>query len=161
MAAGLTYIPIASNTLSTTATTVTFSSIPSTYTDLVLVINGASTGSYYAYTYFNSDTGANYSRTELNGSSGAAGSFRFSNLIPISFDTALGASLNKVNIMNYSNSTTYKTCSYRYDLPNGITGLGIGTWRSTAAINRIDVVGYSTTTFVAGSTFTLYGITAA
>ena len=39
MAAGSTYTPIATTTLGS-AGTITFSSIPSTYTDLVIVLNG-------------------------------------------------------------------------------------------------------------------------
>ena len=161
MAAGQTYTPITSTTLGTTATTVTFSSIAQTYTDLVLVVSGGCTGVGYGYMYFNNDTGANYSRTELNGNGSSPNSQRFSNLIPITLDTSLGTSINKINIMNYANTTTYKSVIYRYDAPNGITGAGVGMWRSTSAVTRVDLVGYSNTVFIAGSVFTLYGITAA
>lgn len=157
-----TYEPIATTTLGSTSATVTFSSIPSTYTDLVLIISaGMGTGPGYAYLYFNNDTGANYSRTEVNGNGSSAASARFSNQIPISIDTGLGSSVNRINIMNYSNSTTYKTSLWRSDVPAGITDAGVGLWRSTSAITRIDLTGYSTTTFASGSVFTLYGITAA
>jgi len=57
-----TYTPIATNTLASVSTGVTFSSIPSTYTDLVLVINyrldGTGTGAAGALR-FNSDSGSN------------------------------------------------------------------------------------------------------
>lgn len=160
MPAGNTYSTIATTTLGGSQTTVTFSSIPSTYTDLILVINAASSGNYYAYTYFNSDTGANYSRTEMYGSGTTVASGRFSNLIPISLDSALGSTINRVEIMNYSNTTTNKNVLWRL-AGGGITLNGVGTWRSNSAINRIDVTGFGTTAFIAGSTFTLYGIAAA
>jgi hypothetical protein len=59
--------------------------------------------------------------------------------------------------MNYSNTTTYKTLISRASRISLGTETLTSTWRSTAAINRIDVKP-SDSTFAAGSTFTLYGI---
>ena len=157
-----TYDAIASYTVSgSSTTTVTFNSIASSFTDLILVVNAASTGNYYAYTYFNSDTGANYSRTEVSGNGSASSSARFSNLIPITLDTTLGATSNIIHFMNYANSSTYKSVLYRFNAANSITGAGVGLWRNTSTINRIDITGYGATTYVSGSTFTLYGVKSA
>ena len=61
-----TYEPIATNTLGSAASSVTFSSIPSTYTDLIVVMNYAnSTGLADVFFRFNGDTGSNYSDTIL------------------------------------------------------------------------------------------------
>jgi hypothetical protein len=76
-------------------------------------------------------------------------------------DTALGTCVNKLDIMNYSNTSTYKTCVYRSDLAAGLSMAGVGLWRSTAAINSIAVIGYTTSNLLAGSTLTLYGIASA
>ena len=75
MAAGNTYTPIATTTLGSAASSYTFSSIPGTYTDLVLVVSGKySTGTTGTTTVqiqvgnTSLDTGANYSIVYLNGS---------------------------------------------------------------------------------------------
>jgi hypothetical protein len=83
-----TYTPIATQTLGSAAASVTFSSIPQGYTDLILVINyatSASTGN--ALLRFNSDTGSNYSETALIGNGTTATSDRESSVttIPISW----------------------------------------------------------------------------
>jgi len=63
MAAGATYEPIATTTVSGSSTsTVTFSSISGTYTDLVIIGNlGSQTTNAFPYLQFNGDTGSNYS----------------------------------------------------------------------------------------------------
>ena len=61
-----TYDPIASITLGAAASSVTFSNIPSTYTDLVIIFSGAITTGFDSINIkFNSDGGTNYSRTVL------------------------------------------------------------------------------------------------
>jgi hypothetical protein len=162
-----TYTPIATTTLSTTSSLVTFSSIPSTYTDLVAVISGRiTTGvSYYQFKY-NSDTGANYSRTGMTGTGSSATSEKYANetigypiLTPLPTATST-FDISIVQIMNYTNTTTYKTYIGRgNDAGNNVTAT-VGLWRSTSAINRIDISPYAST-FTSGSTFTLYGIKAA
>jgi hypothetical protein len=70
-----TYTPIATTTLGSAATSYTFTSIPTTYTDLILIVNAknASTGSYPKMQVGNGsvDTGNNYSRTYLTGNAQA------------------------------------------------------------------------------------------
>ena len=56
-----TMTPIATNTLTAVASSVTFSSIPSTYTDLVLVLQGSFDSADDVRFRFNGDTGSNYS----------------------------------------------------------------------------------------------------
>ena len=65
MAAGATYTPIATQTPGSNTASISFSSIPGTYTDLVLVIDNAFTASGgYSYSLsFNDDTASNYSNT--------------------------------------------------------------------------------------------------
>ena len=69
MAAGATYEPIATTTLGSAANAITFSSIPSTYTDLRLVGTFLAPDADYSdiNVQFNNDTGANYSYTLLLG----------------------------------------------------------------------------------------------
>jgi hypothetical protein len=163
-----TYEPIATTTLSSAQSSVTFSSISGSYTDLILVCSPAQTtqGQGDLQFRFNSDTGGNYSFTRLIGSGSAASSSRATNTSFINFEyygypsDTLGNSVQIVQIMNYSNTTTYKTALGR---PNSAeTGLeaSVGLWRSTAAITSI--TGFmSAGTLKAGSTFSLYGIKSA
>lgn len=157
-----TYTPIASITLGAAASSVTFSSIPQTYTDLVLIINaGLTTGEADASLRFNSDTGTNYSRTVLYGNGTSALSARNSNsdtIITIQFGALSNGPLTKIEIMNYSNTTTNKTVLQRAGYASSIVALTAGLWRNTAAITTIDVGNRGGTTYVVGSTFNLYGI---
>ena len=153
-----TYEPIATYTVATTSPSYTFSSIPSTYTDLYLVITGSTTTpGQDIQIQFNGDTGTNYSRTFVYGSGSAAVSGRNANQIAY---VPAGAFLNtmvRLNIMNYANSTTFKTIIGRHDSWDSYVVGTVGLWRNTAAITSLTI---STQTFNmgVGSTFTLYGI---
>ena len=161
----VTYDKIATNTLGVTATSVTFSSIPSTYTDLVLVITPIYlvSGTEIDVT-FNGDTATNYSRTQVGGNGTAAVSVRESSAtkfrLTYSANVASTFVYNAiVNIMNYSNTTTYKTALSRGNNASGGVEAEVGLWRSTSAISTIAIA--SSGTFNTGSTFNLYGIKAA
>lgn len=161
-----TYEPIATTTLASTASTLAFTSISGTYTDLVLVVNAAnSTGNQDLYMQFNSDTGTNYSRTVLRGNGTAASSTRSSAataayLSSISGTSTTALEYNSItSIQNYSNTTTYKTTLTRSNTAQYGLDAIVNLWRSTAAITRIDIT--STGVLSIGSTFTLYGIKAA
>lgn len=163
----LTYEPIQTTTLTSTQASVTFSSISSAYTDLVLIIQAkATSGSQNTMgLQFNSDTGTNYSRTSIQGNGTSATSTRGSNESMFYFAYDAGADNTFagnyiIHINNYSNSTTYKTALARSNNANTATQARIGLWRSTSAINSIKILGDSLT-YDVGSTFTLYGIKAA
>jgi hypothetical protein len=163
-----TYEPIATQTLASATATVTFSSIAGTYTDLRLVMSARTdTGNNvdYAVVKLNSDAGANYSRTELYGDGSSAGSGRASNFLIGIASSAQGGNtdiktMDTMDFMNYSNSTTYKTVLYRETSAAQLTLSGVGLWRSTNAITSIAITGFYGT-WQTGSTFTLYGIKAA
>jgi len=163
--AGATYQPIATTTISGTSTiTYTFSSIPQTYTDLLLVINGTSGGTNVDFPIrFNGDTGSNYSRTYLYASGSSAITGRNSNDTSMglpNLDSNPGVSVS--NIFNYSNTTTYKTAIGR---TSGGANYGVsaitGLWRNTAAITSITIFGAGGNAYGNGTTLTLYGIKAA
>ena len=167
-----TYVPIANYTVPVGGSaSYTFSSIPSTYTDLVLVMgslginNAASAGKLR----FNGDTGSNYSVTFMYGNGSTANSSRSTTQTDMriygwsSGNVANSNNDNVVlNIQNYANTTTYKTTVLRSNLPQNEVAAAVGLWRSTAAINSITLRTYNgTDVWTAGSTFTLYGIKAA
>ncbi|CAB4173893.1 hypothetical protein UFOVP974_15 [uncultured Caudovirales phage] len=165
MAAGATYEPIATTTL-TSGTTYSFTSIPSTYTDLILVINGtaAAGGPAELRMQFNSDTATNYSYTRILGSGSVVSSSRGTSTTYIIAGqvSTTDPAVTLCNIQNYANTTTNKTIisNYgNYNPTNNNTGAVVGLWRSTAAINRIDLT--VNVAFAATSYLTLYGIAAA
>lgn len=164
-----TYTPIATTTLGSTTASYTFSSIPSTYTDIVLVADMAdsNTGAdQRMLVRVNGDSSTNYSTTIVYGSGSSATATINSNRT--FFDNSSGASnsitsgsANIYHFMSYSNTTTYKTVLYRQNNLVNTAGTSaiVGLWRSTSAINSITI--FCIGSLVAGSTFTLYGIKAA
>lgn len=154
-----TYTPIASVTLSSAQSSVTFSGIPQTYTDLVLVVAGVtSSGTEAVAVQCNSDTGSNYSRTVLLGNGTTASSTRASSQTSAGLGVLDSATQGNTiyHFMNYSNSTTYKTFIARGNVSSEQARAAVGLWRSTSAITSITVlVG---TSFASGTTFNLYGV---
>ena len=167
MAAGSTYTPIATYTATGSVSTYTFSSIPATYTDLVLVINAATAASTGNPSIrFNGDTANNYSFTILYGNGTSAASTRDSNLSYLYFAVAtfLNTTYDEnliIQIQNYSNATTYKTSLARVNKASTGVEATVGLWRNTAAINSLTIFLPNGSNFSSTSTFTLYGIAAA
>ena len=161
MAAGSTYTPIATTTLGSSASDITFSSISGTYTDLILVFNGTASGAANLKVQLNSDTGTNYSYTALYGTGSAAGSNRESSITSARAGYITTAQTGTIlQFQNYSNSTTYKTVLMR-DFPSGgDVEAAVSLWRNTAAITSIKFFP-SSGTLATGSIATLYGISAA
>jgi hypothetical protein len=160
-----TYTPIATQTLGSAAASVTFSSIPQGYTDLVIVGNFGTANGNCALMQFNSDTGSNYSITELVGNGTSATSSRRSSATFIDISKTVGGNGNLeqnfvISIQNYSNATTYKTALIRHNLAtgtySGVTAI-VGLWRNTNAITAVKLL-TDGANYNSGSTFSLYGI---
>ena len=162
-----TYEPIATTTITTTTTGITFSSIPATYTDLVLVLSlTTSTEDASVNLRFNGDTATNYSYTNIYGRyATSVASERGSSTAQI---VILGAyygtsttipTLARVNIFNYAGSTNKTVLSEATGDKNGTGEVGrwVGLWRNTAAITSLTIQN----TVLSGTTMTLYGIKAA
>ena len=162
-----TYVALATQTLGSPAASVTFSSIPQGYTDLVIVGNFLpSVSTNQPYIQFNADTGTgttNYSTTSLRGDGSSAASGRHTNNFgwyPVP-GPGIGTNGNPepwlINVMNYSNTTTYKTGLSRFNNSQSIVSANAHLWRSTAAISTVTIT-METGNFNTGSTFTIYGI---
>ena len=154
-----TYTPIATTTFSS-ATDFTFTSIPSTYTDLYIVFDGVGSSVTNLAMQFNSDTGSNYSYTYLLGDGSSASSS--SNTSQTSgYLTAIydNRTICNISIMNYSNSTTYKTYLARLSAAAYQTSAMVGLWRSTSAISSVKILKLSGGNMTGNAT--LYGIAAA
>ena len=162
MPAGSTYSTIATTTLGSAASSYTFSSIPSTYTDLILIRSGGISSPDEIALRFNGDTGSNYSYTNVSGYGTGTASGRGTNQTMGRGGAAWTATNNTIwQIMNYANTTTNKTFLQRYNDPGDTVGAAVTLWRSTAAINSVQVLNLTGQNFTTGTTFTLYGITAA
>jgi hypothetical protein len=163
-----TYTPIATTTLGSAVSSYTFSSIPTTYTDLVVVCNFFTSAAQSVEARVGNgsiDTGNNYSNTTLIGKTNdTAVSTRRSNFSYFTFFEQNGASSGTwiMQFMNYANTNVFKTMLGR----NGGAAFDVEAsaqlWRSTDAINTLQLfAGQGGITFSTGSTFTLYGIAAA
>jgi hypothetical protein len=178
-----TYTPIYAQTLSSTAASITFSNIPTTFTDLVLVASmRADTVTFNNMNFpilrLNDDSSSGlYSITSLfsrnTGSGDASVSARASSQNEINFGgiptTNMSSGIFSTwtsHFLNYSNNTINKTIINRVTSASNLTtsdgtSAGVGLWRNTAPIHSITLTPTSSGNFVSGSTFTLYGIKAA
>ncbi|CAB4157879.1 hypothetical protein UFOVP688_54 [uncultured Caudovirales phage] len=159
-----TYEPIASTTATGSSTVISFTSIPQTYTDLIIIFSGfATTGNFYIRV--NSDTSAIYSQTQLRGNGSVAGASRETgqqNVYVGDFiaDPISAISNAVMHFNNYANTTTFKSFILRGNNSAKFTDLTAGLWRSTAAITGISVHS-SGANLDSTSVATLYGIKAA
>jgi hypothetical protein len=165
-----TYTPINTTTITgSTTSVVNFNSIPSTFTDLVLVINARAATNASASIQFNSDAGTNYGYTVIDAEGTAIQANRQTNtsgIQLISWSIGMGSttipSVSTTHINSYNSTAIFKTVITRSAAMNAsntrsVDGF-IGTWRNTAAINSITI---NCNTIAIGSTFSLYGIKAA
>jgi hypothetical protein len=163
----LTYTPIATANGTGSSATISFTSIPGTYTDIFLAgtFSGTNTGGFGIV--LNSNTSSVYSFTHLRGDGSTASSDRASNQSAwnVNYTGSYGTSgvTNTffASFNNYSNTTTNKTMLSRYNVPNLETMAYVGLYRSTSAITQIDVKINGGAFFTTGTTFSLYGILAA
>lgn len=162
-----TYEPIATQTLGSAASSITFSSIAATYTDLKVTLTGAgASGGEYVSVRLNSDTGSNYSSTMVNGyGSGVASARETNGTRGFWGNYYVGASTTiplffTMDLFSYAGST-FKTalCTTSNDLNgSGETIRTVGLYRSTSAITSVTLLNNAGTGFAIGTTATIYGI---
>ena len=167
-----TYVALAHTTITVAnSPVVAFTSIPSTYTDLRLVVSGnVASGTNNAYITLNGDaTASTASGTTIIGDGTTATSSRRTNdpvvymTIPLATSSTT-KSIWTIDIMNYASTNMFKTILWRYSSADNRTQAGVGLKQLTSATTRIDIstgVGGSRGNWDVGSTFTLYGIQAA
>jgi len=156
---------IASVTLQSASSTITFSGIPATYRDLILVGNygATSSGAGLSQVRFNSDSGNNYhdvwiaNRSDtggpVSGSNSGANSIR---LYRNEFDANTLSHPMVMQILDYSATDKHKPCLIRNGTVTVSTTIATAArWGNTAAINSLEI--FTSNTFLAGSTFSLYG----
>jgi hypothetical protein len=167
-----TYTLISSNVLSSSAASITFSSIPATYTDLVIRMSTRfASGTFGEFSVrFNSDTSALYSDTILYGSGSAAGSYANSGSTSLNgilngegtSQTANTFSNNELYIPSYTASQSKPIGASSATENNATTAYisaNAGLYRSNTAISSITLIDdINSRSFAAGSSFDLYGV---
>lgn len=160
-----TYTPLATITLGSTTSTVTFSSIPATYRDLVLVVaNMSATAANTFYLQANGDTASNYSWEVTWGSGSTTGSDALTNngaLLGgyIGLSTSTGQT-TLVQLMDYSATNKHKTFLSRHSNSAGEVAMSASRWANTTAINSITLKVLPSGSFNSGATFSLFGVIA-
>lgn len=179
LAGNAAYAPTVFESISTVtvgaggSSTVTFSSIPSTYKHLQIrgIFKGSSANNALVLMQFNSDTGSNYSRHTLQGNQTAVGSNGQTTqtstvagywhpTFPTPDTNNFGATI--IDILDYQNTNKNKAVRVFSGTNNnntyGTVVVSSGLWMSTSAISSITLIGPDAGTFAQYSSFALYGI---
>lgn len=160
-----THVLLSQITLAANATDVTFSSLPATYGDLVLVASARSTtagsGEDSLDIRFNSDTGSNYNMVRMYGTGSSAISATNTSVTSMPIGRIGYASYNFapniIQIMDYSATDKHKTVLGRANVAEAVVYATAGRWASTNAITSI-AISLGSGNIVSGSTFALYGV---
>jgi hypothetical protein len=170
MPAGVSaYTALANGTISTTTTSITFSSISQSYRDLVIVMNvGGDNAGYTPGIRFNGDTAANYNMLTMAGDGSNASSALSSNntFAMIGWTGSIGTTASGTTIvtaiMDYATTDKHKSFLTRSSNAGIIVDAFVNKWASTSAINTILIKanGIGSGNWAIGSTFALYGVSA-
>jgi hypothetical protein len=157
-----TYIALATTTLALPDAEVVFSSIPGTYRDLILLIDGASITTDTVGVRFNGDTGNNYNSVMMQGDGSSATSSSWTSVSQAYFGVMSDSRTNAIlQFMDYSATDKHKTFLARQNTAAARTRAHASRWANTAAITSITLGHFNpVTTFSAGTTFSLYGVAA-
>ena len=154
-----TYTALATTTLASATTSLTFSSIPATYRDLVVVVAQTTNTGSYSQMRLNGDTGANYpyvvmyTDPTIQTTSGTYNQFYGAWIL-----TDGGTLANGIwQIMDYSATDKHKTVLARFNYTKSaslVVEAAAGRWANTSAVTSATIFG----SFAAGSVFSIYGI---
>lgn len=145
---------IATITLQQASSTVTFSGIPNTYRDLLLVVDGGVSTNQNCYIYMNEDTNsANYSKVEAGGDGSSA--FGGASSSALWFTMTTSGANTIVEVLDYSVTDKHKSAVVRVNYTTAVYMLA-GRWASQNAVDSLRL-NTSTGTFNSGTTFSLYG----
>ena len=160
----ITYDNIATTTLGSATKSITFSSIPGTYTDIRVVLVGTfqTAADFFEVTFNGTTSGYSWNRMSGNGSASAAGRITSNTKWVPNFPLAGSTTIpmfSSVDIFSYAGSTNksgiMETSAETNDSTLVIRSAGL--WQNTAAITSIKLE-VQTYNWNAGTTATLYGI---
>jgi len=161
-----TYTAIASITLGSSASSVTFSSLPQEFSDIVFIMYAATSSNSNNILRFNNDSGSNYFGVYMTGSGGAStaaiGPGPFAQTDSSAFTTTtLGEQMAEGRIFDYSATNKHKTLLVKSSRPEGATDLMAFRYASNSALTSITFQpNNGSYTFLNGSKFEIYGIEA-
>jgi hypothetical protein len=154
-----TYDLIASTTVASISTSVTFSSLPASgYRDLIVIVAGTGDGDSFIRPRFNGDSGNNYNRVQMRGTGSAAFSETQTNqtdMIWGKLESNNGLVIGQ--IFDYATTDKHKTVLTRGNATGERVEAWANRWASTSAITSIEIRGTGTGIAV-GTVISIYGI---
>ena len=156
-----TYTLIDSTTLTSTSSSVTFSSIPQTYGDLVIIFSGKATGStgQLKWSYNNSTAGYSQGHMEASDTTPRANFTTNTGHLYVSYDYSElidEATMARIEVMDYAATNKKSPAIIRGGRKGGGASFSVGTQNNSAAITSIEFV--PSVTLAIGSSFHIYGI---
>ncbi len=165
-----TYKPLANVTLTSSATTVTFSGISQLYTDLILVGSNVTSSVTNEHMQFrlNGDASATYNWVTMKGDGGSTYAQGAENATEANFGTFVVPSPTSgsefiINFLDYSKTDKHKMALARSSNTSSSlagTGTTVIRWANLAAVTSISFRYQSTASYGVGSSFSLYGLVA-
>ena len=150
------YIPLATVTLGSSALSVTFSNIPATYRDLILVVQTIRASSNTTILRFNGSSATEYNAQRMYGDSSGAASDSVASQTSLDLGNSATNYISTTQIMDYRATDKHKTILSRQGRDSTYTLALAGRWANTNAITSVAVS--SGANWNSGSTFNLYGI---
>lgn len=155
-----TYVALGTITLASTDSEIVFSSIPATYRDLILIVNGSLGSSAGLRMQLNSDTGANYNQVAMKGAASATSEAFTGETVfyPSTAGLSSGQRFDFIGqFLDYSVTDKHKAMLFREGHNGSYVEASAARWASTSAITSIKFYP-SSGSFNIGSTFSLYGV---
>ena len=156
-----TYDLLDSVTLSSSASSVTFSSIDQSYRDLVLIVEALGNASSAANVLvtFNSDSGSNYTYLGMSGNGSTASAFTGTSTSISGFGSdGTTRVLSSFQINDYSATDKHKPVLVRANQPGSVVQARVARWANTSAITTVTITDNLANGYSVGSTFYLYAI---
>lgn len=153
-----TYDLLDSTTLSSSAASVTFSSINQSYRDLVLIVDSSGFASSNNLLFrVNSDTGSNYSYVVMNGNGSSANSFSGTSTSGRCGFVGTGNFNYILQFQDYSATDKHKPVLARCNDATARVSATANRWANTSAISSVTLI-TDTSNFPSGTTAYLYGV---
>jgi hypothetical protein len=153
-------MPLATVTLGGSDADITFASIPATYRDLILVVEGTSNVASNAFLRFNGDTtSGNYANIYANGNGSTTSSSSNADGSYIGGIYGSNRSINIIQIMDYSATDKHKTRLSRMSVTGAEVSMIASRWANTAAVTSMTFTLLGNT-MSSGTTLSLYGVIA-
>lgn len=158
-----TYVALATTTLGASASSVTFSSIPASYRDLIVVVDGSTASSTRPVMRLNEDTGSNYTAIMMadDGSGSYSTTSSGTYLDPIPGYSVTGKFSAIWQVMDSGASDKHKTVLVRLNQHDGShVHASAGRYASNTVVSSLTILTSTGVNYTIGTTFSLFGIEA-